>query len=376
MKNLAIASLALVLFACSQETGELAKLQETKDSLKVEYKRIGEEIAAIDLLIADLDTTQKLTYVSTLEVESSDYSHYFEVYGNVEADFNATIYPEATGLVKRILVKEGQDVSKGQVLIELDNSLLLTQIEEAQTSYDLANTLYEKQQSLWEQNIGSEVDYLRAKNSKEAAESRLNTLKEQIAKTKITAPFSGKVDAIYPKVGEMAMPQMSVSRMVNMDKVYIKADVAERYVNSVRPGTMAMVDIDVIDFMEEVPIERVSEYINPDNRTFTVQLDLNNKKNSLKPNMLASVKIKDYQSDSTVVLPNRIILQNPQGKDYVFVVEPLDGGTKGKVVRQLITIGSSYRGQTEILEGLKPGQILVDKGARSVKEGQTVAISK
>lgn len=375
MKNLALASIALLLFACT-EKDDLAKLQETKDSLKKEYKKIQEEIAEVDLAIAELDTTQKLSYVSTLEVESRNFSHYFEVYGNVEADFNATIYPEATGLVNRILVKEGQDVSKGQVLIELDNTLLLTQIDEAQTSYDLAYTLYEKQKSLWDQKIGSEVDYLRAKNSMEASKSRLKTLKEQVAKTKITAPFSGKVDAIYPKVGEMAMPQMSALRMVNMDKVYIKADVAERYVNSVKPGTIADVSIDVIDFMEEVPIQRVSEYINPDNRTFTVQLDLNNKKNSLKPNMLASVKIKDYESDSTVVLPNRIILQNPQGNDYVFVIEPLEGGEKGKVVRQLITIGSSYRGETEILEGLKPGQILVDKGARSVKAGQMVAISK
>ncbi|GAB5555875.1 MAG: efflux RND transporter periplasmic adaptor subunit [Schleiferiaceae bacterium] len=375
MKNLALASIALLLFACT-EKDDLAKLQETKDSLKKEYKKIQEEIAVVDLAIAELDTTQKLSYVSTLEVESRNFSHYFEVYGNVEADFNATIYPEATGLVNRILVKEGQDVSKGQVLIELDNTLLLTQIDEAQTSYDLAYTLYEKQKSLWDQKIGSEVDYLRAKNSMEASKSRLKTLKEQVAKTKITAPFSGKVDAIYPKVGEMAMPQMSALRMVNMDKVYIKAEVAERYVNSVKPGTIADVSIDVIDFMEEVPIQRVSEYINPDNRTFTVQLDLNNKKNSLKPNMLASVKIKDYESDSTVVLPNRIILQNPQGNDYVFVIEPLEGGEKGKVVRQLITIGSSYRGETEILEGLKPGQILVDKGARSVKAGQMVAISK
>jgi RND family efflux transporter MFP subunit len=375
MKNLALASIALLLFACT-EKDDLAKLQETKDSLKKEYKKIQEEIAEVDLAIAELDTTQKLSYVSTLEVESRNFSHYFEVYGNVEADFNATIYPEATGLVNRILVKEGQDVSKGQVLIELDNTLLLTQIDEAQTSYDLAYTLYEKQKSLWDQKIGSEVDYLRAKNSMEASKSRLKTLKEQVAKTKITAPFSGKVDAIYPKVGEMAMPQMSALRMVNMDKVYIKADVAERYVNSVKPGTIADVSIDVIDFMEEVPIQRVSEYINPDNRTFTVQLDLNNKKNSLKPNMLASVKIKDYESDSTVVLPNRIILQNPQGNDYVFVIEPLEGGEKGKVVRQLITIGSSYRGETELLEGLKPGQILVDKGARSVKAGQMVAISK
>ncbi len=375
MKNLALASIALLLFACT-EKDDLAKLQETKDSLKKEYKKIQEEIAEVDLAIAELDTTQKLSYVSILEVESRNFSHYFEVYGNVEADFNATIYPEATGLVNRILVKEGQDVRKGQVLIELDNTLLLTQIDEAQTSYDLAYTLYEKQKSLWDQKIGSEVDYLRAKNSMEASKSRLKTLKEQEAKTKITAPFSGKVDAIYPKVGEIAMPQMSALRMVNMDKVYIKADVAERYVNSVKPGTIADVSIDVIDFMEEVPIQRVSEYINPDNRTFTVQLDLNNKKNSLKPNMLASVKIKDYESDSTVVLPNRIILQNPQGNDYVFVIEPLEGGEKGKVVRQLITIGSSYRGETEILEGLKPGQILVDKGARSVKAGQMVAISK
>ena len=376
MKNLAYASFALLLFACSAEKDDLAKLQDTKDSLKTEYKKIAEEISAVDLKIAELDTTIKLAYVSVLEVKASNYSHYFEVYGNVEADFNATIYPEATGLVNRILVKEGQSVSKGQVLIELDNTLLLTQIDEAKTSYDLANTLYEKQKSLWEQKIGSEVDYLRSKNTKDAAASRLKSLKEQIEKTKITAPFSGKVDAIYPKLGEMAMPQMTVCRMINMDNVYIKAEVAERYINRVKKGTYADVSIDVIDFNEEVAIKRVSEYINPDNRTFSVQLDLDNKNNTLKPNMLASVKIKDYSSDSTVVLPNRIILQNPQGNDYVFVIEPQDNEKKGKVVRQLITIGSSYRGETEILEGLKPGQILVDKGARSVKDGQLVSISK
>lgn len=374
MKKIAFLSLAVVLFSCQEEQA-VDKLKAEKAELKKEYKELGEKIAAIDEKLAALDTTEAFTYVSAVQVSTSPFNHYFEVYGNVEADFNATVYPEAAGLVKRILVKEGQVVSKGQVLIELDNSLLLTQISEAQTGYDLAKTLFDKQQSLWDKNIGSEVDYLRAKNNKDAAESRLKTLREQVQKTKISAPFGGRVDAIYPKVGEMAMQQQPVVRIVNMDDVYIKADVAERYVQSVKAGTKSVVKIDVIDFERELPIERVSDFINPDNRTFKVQINIDEPTKALKPNMLASILIKDYQSDSTIVLSNRLILQNPEGQDYVFVINKDDKG-HDVVNKQLVTVGKSYDGKSEILEGLNPGQLLVDKGARSVKEGQSVTIAK
>ncbi len=374
MKKIAFLSLAVVLFSCQEEQG-IDKLKSEKAELKKEYKELGDKIAAIDEKLQELDTTKAFTFVSAVEVTTAPFNHYFEVYGNVEADFNATVYPEAAGVVKRILVKEGQVVSKGQVLLELDNSLLLTQISEAQTGYDLAKTLYEKQQSLWKKNVGSEVDYLRAKNNKEAAESRLKTLREQVQKTKISAPFGGRVDAIYPKVGEMAMQQQPVIRIVNMDDVYVKADVAERYVQSVKAGTKAVVKIDVIDFEQELPIERVSDYINPDNRTFKVQINIDKPTKSLKPNMLASILIKDYKADSTVVLNNRLILQNPEGQDYVFVINKDDKGNS-VVNKQLVTVGKSYDGKSEILEGLNAGQLLVDKGARSVKEGQSVTIAK
>ena len=233
MKTIRIAALALILASCSASVDDLAVLNKQKDSLVKVITDAETQLKAVEAAIAEKDTTKRLTLVSTRTISSVPFEHYVEVVGNLEAGGNTTLFPEANGTVQRILVKEGQRVAAGQVLMELDAAVLQSSLKEAQTSLDLANSVYERQAKLWEQKIGSEIQYLQAKNNKESIESRIATLRQQIKMTRVTAPFAGIVDEVFPKVGEMANPAQPAARLINLEKPYLEAEVSENYATAV-----------------------------------------------------------------------------------------------------------------------------------------------
>lgn len=363
----------LATVACNQEdlSTEIAKLNHEKDSLLEVDTRISERITEIDELLAAEDTTRKQTPVTVAEVQVSPFAHFFEVYGAVSADKNITIYPESAGLIKNIAVREGQTVSQGQLLVEIDDAILTNSINEVKTNLELATTLYEKQKALWDKGIGSEVQYLESKNRKESLESKLATLRSQIAQTKIRAPFGGVIDQIFPKEGEYAAPQSPMLRLMNLSDVYVSADIPESYVSKINVNNLVNINIPSMDMSFDTKINQVGQFINPDNRTFRVRIDLQGHEKELKPNQLVSVKIRDYKTDSAIVVPNHMIQQDPQGNSYVYVFNQFSEGV-GTVEKAIIEVGKVYNAQTEVVKGLKPGQLLIDKGSRSVQAGQKV----
>lgn len=372
--KLAIALIAMVsIVSCKQEPqSELSELVAKRDSIRTVRDELEDEILKLDAIIQDLDTTLSYKMVTVLDADTSLYKHYFAVYGNVKSDNTASLYAENPGNITSIPVNEGQQVKKGQILVRIDDGVFARNLQELQTSLDLSTTLYEKQKRLWDQNIGSEVEFLEAKNRKESAENSIATLKEQRSRSNIVAPFDGVVDKIFQNLGEMATTQLPIVRIVNLDDLYITTDISERYINELKVGDEVMMSFGNDSLMSG--ISRIGAFINPTNRSFEVQVDLNGKMEGIRPNSLVSLKINDLVKQGAIVLPSSIIMQDGKGQDYVFVIGK-DDSDYPIAVKKIVTTGSSYHGKTVILEGVSKGDKVIDKGARSVRGTDRVNIA-
>ena len=301
------------------------------------------------------------------------FEHFFEVHGNVKVEKNATLYPEVPGNIKTIHAKEGQIVKKGDLIISLDAAVIKSSIKELQTSYDLVDKLFEKQSKLWAQKIGSELQYLEAKSNKESLSQKLKTTKKQLAMYQITAPFSGTVDDVYSKIGEAASPGFPLVRIINLDQVYLEADVSEKYLNSVKKGGFVEVHLSSSGEVVMAKVKRTGNFINPANRTFKVRVEFSNPNGKYKPNQLAVLKIRDYKADKAVVIPSRIIQQDRSGQDYLYTFEK-DAEGIHRVKKINLTIGKSYKGMSEILKGVTGKIPYVNKGAKSIQSGDAIEI--
>jgi len=363
--------IAALLAACSQpEQTDLARLTATRDSLKTVQRDLATQIKDLDNQIKALSEEAEIIQVTGYTTAPGIFEHYFTVYGDLRSDSEALIYPESQGIIKSVLVNEGAQVNAGQSLMVLDASILQQQVKEVETNLAFANETFKKQESLWKQKIGSEMQYLQAKTQKESLEATLATLKKQISKSTVTAPFSGVVDLIMPKQGEMASPAMPVIRLVNMQKPYLKADVSEDYLGKIDKGTPVRVIFPNIDTISTT-IARIGNYIKPENRTFEITVDVPTGK-KLNPNLFASVKINDFKADSAVAIPASLIMLDAAGESYVWKLESTDG--MHSVQKQKIKTGMTYEGKTHITYGLKGNELLVNKGAQRVTEGDLVRV--
>jgi RND family efflux transporter MFP subunit len=327
-------------------------------------------IQEIDAELAALDSTRDLTSVTLLEVQPENFVHAFEALGKVEADRSVNLLPEMGGQIKRVLVSEGDRVAAGQTLVEIDNSVMRSTLDEIKKSLNLAVTLFEKQERLWKQGIGSEVQYLQAKTNKESLEQRIQTLQTQMAMTRVKAPFAGIVDEMSAKEGEFAAPGMALGRLISAGKASVTVDIPESYSNVVGKGQKVDLLFPSINKTLEARVTQVSDYINPDNRTFKVYVNLP-ATGEFKPNMLAKVRVRDYEANQALSVPSALVQQDMNGGQYVFVYKAVKGGI-GLVEKRPVTIGKNNGSQVEIGSGLKMGEILVDKGARTVRDGQSV----
>ncbi len=317
-------------------------------------------------------TTVNTLKVEVITVTPQTFEHYFTANGAVEAVNDAFISPETNGQVKKVHVKEGQRVCKGQLLVSLNSDIITSTIAETKSSLELARTIYEKRKGLWDKKIGSEVQYLQAKNSKETLESRLKSLKAQLDMVKITAPISGIVDKVYLKEGELAAPGMQLIQLVNLKKVYINADVAENFLTKVKKGDNVTVSFPSYEGLEmDTVIHRIGNVVKIQNRTFLVQLLLDNEEEKLKPNVLAYIKMKDYATDNAMLVPSIIIKNDLEGQ-YLYVAETDKGKTTAKKIH--VTTGMSSAGKTMVTKGLKPGQKVIVKGYNLVKNGMEIKI--
>ncbi|MGA0303364.1 MAG: efflux RND transporter periplasmic adaptor subunit [Schleiferiaceae bacterium] len=373
-KVLLIAPLAFMA-ACSQPAveGDLQTLTAQRDSIKTVVDGLNAQITDLDAAIAALDTTASYDAVTAFEVNPDLFYHYFEVFGTVEADKSINLFPLNSGKVERIHVKAGQKVSQGQLLVSLDTDLMESSLKELETALALAQTVFNKQQKLWiDEQIGSEIQYLQAKNNYDGLVQKLQTLKEQMAMSEVRAPFAGTIDEVFAKVGELAAPQMPAVRLVNTSGVYVKADVPETYANRVKVGTAANVAFTSMDFEVAAEVLQVGQFIQEGNRTFSINVSLPADPGTVKPNQMVHVALQDYRNDAALAVPSSLIQQDVEGNDFVFVLE--HKGSYSEVAKVFVEAGLSYEGRTEIKSGIEAGAQLVDKGSRSVRTGQRVHV--
>ena len=358
----------IVLASCSQTDKDVlkAKIKENKaaiQELKKENEKLEDELAKL----SDQEEKPKIPVIAKT-VTPQTFNHYIEANGLLEADEIAMISPEVAGRVEKIHVSEGQHVQKGQLLVSLNSKVLTNAIKEIETNLALAKTVYERQKNLWDQNIGSEIEYLQAKAQKESLESNLKAQKEQLKYYNVTAPFSGMVDDVIIKVGELASPGLtSILQMVNLGKMKVNADISEIYIPSIQKGDSIRLSFTTYpDLIIEAPLYRTGNIVHPDNRTFNIQVLLNNADNRLKPNMMATLKIKDYSMENALVVPSTIIKNDISGKFLFTLIE-------GKAQKVYVKTGRSYLDETVVLEGLKPGDKVITKGFNTVSNGVPVA---
>ncbi len=311
------------------------------------------------------------TLVSVMEVPSQEFYHKIEVRGSIASRQNIMISAEMTGLIQKIMVREGERISKGQVLVILDGESIRRSIDELKTQLELAVLLYERQARLWAKSVGSEIQYLEAKNRKESLEKRLASAYTQLEKTRVKAPFSGSIDSIPVKEGEFAMTGMQLVRVVNLNNLYIKADVSERYVGKFKKGDRARVYLPAFEEYIDSSIDAVSDVIHPENRTFTAEVSLQNLRHQVKPNMVVVVELTDYKNENATVIPTNIIQNDDEGQ-FVFTIR--EDGNKQFAEKLHIETGKSYNNMTEVHEGINAGETVVNRGFRELTNGIAVKI--
>jgi RND family efflux transporter MFP subunit len=308
----------------------------------------------------------RLTRVGVQAVNPGPFSHSFAVQGNVQTDRVANVLAAFPGVVREVLVDEGANVKEGTALVRIDTDVLTKQRAELVTQYELAETLFERQERLWEKEIGSEVDYLQAKTGMEALKRSLATLDEQIDQAVIRAPFDGVLDRVFVNVGEMAAAPMPVVRVVDLSDLYIRASVSDHYAGSVSAGQPVRIETHGLASIES-QIRRVGQYIEAANRTIDLTIDLPEGTRAL-PNMVATVHITDLALDSALALPSALVQQDANAQEYVYVLRG------DKATKQIVETGMVSEGRILIEGGLQPGDRVIDRGASRVVDGERVAL--
>lgn len=372
MKKLVFITLVIFAASCSSKVDNPETKEEIDNAISGHKKEIVELKKKIDVLEEKLsgfdNETQTGIPVTVSKMNYRPFNHYIEVNGSVEAVNAAFISPEINGQVKEIYIKEGQKVNKGDLLVKINSSITENSIKEVETALELANTVFEKQKQLWDKNIGSELDYLSAKNNKESLESRLETLKAQADMALIKAPIDGIIDEIMIKEGELAIPGMLAIQLVNLEQLYVNADVSEAYLTKVKKGDIVKLEFPSYpDISMEVPVHRTGNIVKSANRTFVVQLKIKNKNGMIKPNVLAKVRINDFGVDEALLIPALIVKQDLHGP-YVYVVRT-ENNTAKKVY---IETGKSYQGQTMVTKGISEDDLVIIKGFNQVSDGTSV----
>ncbi len=385
MKNLAITIfITLSLLSCGSDkiqsvedlvaSGNLEQIRAKKVELDTQQQELTAQLKQLEGKIKELDPQEKIPLITTFTVKEAVFDHYLELQGNVSTKQNLVVYPEYSGVLSRVYVKEGQRVKKGQILAKIDDGGLSQQVAQLQIQADLAKTTFDRQKRLWDQKIGSEIQYLQAKSNYESQEQAVNQLKNQLGKTLVRAPFSGSIDDVITDQGSVVAPgQSQLFRIVSLKNMYIETDVPERYISDIVPGKLVQVEFPILGTSMDAKIRQAGNFINPANRTFKVEVAIPNKNNSIKPNLTAKLKVNDYTNSNAILIPQSIISENAKGQQYVYTI--LDKkDNKGTAQRVIIETGKTDGDFIEVLSGLKNGNEIIEEGARSVKDGQEVKI--
>ena len=384
MKSIIVLSLSLLLLAaCNSNddggnggnTNEIEAKKQQLATYKKEMNELNQKISSLEQEIAAQDPSfaqqnRKATLVTTVPVQTKTFRHFVEVRGSVASRKNVTLSTEVPGRIQGVQVKEGQSVSKGQVLLSLDAETTQNNIKELETALELATTRFERQANLWEKKIGTEMQYLEAKNQKESLERSLATARSQLALTVIRAPFSGSIDKVMVREGEMAQPGVPLVRIVSLTDMYIEADLSESLLGKFQKGDSVEVRFPSFNKKLQSTINAIGQVIDPNNRTFTVEISLPENDELLKPNLLAIVRISDFEAKEAVVVPTNLIQTDNSG-DFIYIAKQ---GEEEVMEAEKVHVerGLTYENETMITSGLQGGEKLIKEGFREVAEGVAV----
>jgi membrane fusion protein (multidrug efflux system) len=381
-----ILSCTLLLVSCDSQkevtiesviqSGNLENIRKKKKEVEAQQKVFAEKLFALSNAISKLDTVKKLPLVTTQKSEQTIFNHYLELQGAVNTRQNVLLYPEVPGILERVLVKEGNKVKKGQLLAVIKDGGMSQQLQQLESQAALSQTVFERQERLWAQKIGSEIEFLQAKTNYTSQKNAVEQLKNQLEKTNITAPFDGTIDVVYKEEGTVVAPGQGseVFRILNLENMYVEAEVPENYVSSITKGKKVQVHFPILGKSITSSVRQVGNFINPNNRSFKVEIDVPNPKKDIKPNLTVQLKINDYQNKNAVLLPQSIISENAQGEQYIYVVVDKQSNDEATAQKVLIETGKTQGDIIEVLAPLTSQVEYIQEGARTVHDGQKVKI--
>ena len=385
MKKFYISILTLIIISCNSsgsssitsliDNGDLDGLKKRKKEYVDTMNTMQVELNEINDGIAFLDENEKLTLVSNYEIKEKVFNSYMEAQANLKTRKNVLILPEFQGTLEQIFVNEGQNVKKGKLLAEINDSGLKEQLEQLTIQANFAKENFERTERLWNNNIGSEIQFLKSKTDFESSQKMVEQMKDRLAKTKIYAPFDGEVDEIISNQGSNLIPGVSqILRLVNLDKIYAEASVSEKYISFIEEGTEAIVQVPLLGKEIKSQIIQTGNFINPSNRTFRVEVPVENIDNKIKQNLDAKIKINIYSKKDAVVIPLRIVREDASGRNFVYVMNQDVKEGVYVTTKTFISLGNKNNTDVEVTEGLKIGDMLVLEGASIVEDSQRVKL--
>ena len=381
MKKILIIISSLI-FSCQSENKSVIEVIESNNIDLIKLKReeinnkqqkIYKELNLIDLKLDELENNSKYPIVSTAKIIEQKFKHYVELQGDVKSDKVISIYPEFSGMINEIFIKSGENVDEGQILATIDDGGLKQQLSQLQITYNLAKTTYERQERLWNQKIGSEIQYLESKSMFEAQSEAIEQLNKQLSKTVIRAPFSGTVDNVIVKKGEVVYPGRSnLMLLVNMQEMYVESKVPENYINSITKGKDVIIEAPVLNMILKSKISLVANYINPLNRTYRIEAKIPDNDYKIKPNLNVKIRVNDYTNENAILILLNHINIDSNNDEYVYKIIKKDG--KNYASKTIVETGRNNGDFIEVLKGVNISDEIVSEGARKITNNSEVKI--
>ena len=384
MKNFILSLSIILVISCGRKnsksteeilaTNDYTLIQKRKGEIKTQINDLKFELNRLDNVLEKIDTDKNLFLVSAIKLKHKNFIHYLNFQGSLETDQNVVVYPELPGLLKNIYVKQGNKVKKGQIIAKISDNGLTDQLEQLKLQRNLAKTTFERQKKLWDQKIGSEIQYLQAETNFKGLEKKISQMRDQEGKTRILAPFDGTIDDVIADIGSNLAPGLTpILRIINIEQMKVSAEIPEIHIPYIKQNKNVKIYVPILDKQILGKISSVGNFINPNNRSFSIEIKLLNKSNELKPNMTVSLEINDYQNESAILIPSKDILEDEEGNFYVYKLV-IDSNENYKSNKVMIQKGKSYNNMTEIKSGLKENDLIINDGLRQVEDGQIVRV--
>ena len=384
MKNFILSFSIILVVSCGPKnsksteeilaTNDYTLIQKRKGEIKTQINDLKFELNRLDNVIEKIDTDKNLFLVSAIKLKPKKFSHFLNFQGSLDTDQNVVIYPELPGLLKDIYVKQGDKVKKGQIIAKISDNGLTDQLEQLKLQRNLAKTTFERQKKLWDQKIGSEIQYLQAETNFKGLEKKISQMRDQEGKTRILAPFDGTIDDVIADIGSNLAPGLTpILRIINIEQMKVSAEIPEIHIPYIKQNKNVKIYVPILDKQILGKISSVGNFINPNNRSFSIEIKLLNKSNELKPNMTVSLEINDYQNKSAILIPSEDILEDEEGNFYVYKLV-IDSNENYKSNKVMIQKGKSYNNMTEIKSGLEENDLIIDDGLRQVEDEQIVKV--